>query len=275
MASDHSQLIGPEVAYPTPWRMAEEREYGHVIACASGHQAASTFDPALGKLICDLVNASVSGSNGTQDTGDGQAVCCLRPEGHSGRHTNQVGWTEPESSSNAPNETAAEEEPAQQTGDWAPGDLVKYDAHGCVFTARLIKPNGGACWLSVVESFEGVHDPEGVFEVGESVSVVYGHSVKIESAGRPDTEPLHSGTENESQPTKPRVWRKGDPEPSPEVHAVRHTNSQVFTRRRVAVDVWQAGIGKPLTWSELTDRLGGYALTEVVSGSASTAEEER
>lgn len=44
----------------------------------------------------------VSGSTGQQDTGgDDRAVCCLRPEGHSGRHTNQVGRTEPTSSSDA------------------------------------------------------------------------------------------------------------------------------------------------------------------------------
>lgn len=65
------------------------------------------------------------------------------------------------------------------TGDWAAGDLVQYDDHGCKFTARLIEPTGGFCWSAIVKTFEGYHDHEGVIAVGAGVSVVYGHSVKL------------------------------------------------------------------------------------------------
>jgi hypothetical protein len=82
----------------------------------------------------------------------------------------------------APNQTAAEPETQPQTGDWEPGDLVEYNHYGCRFTARLAKSDGGNCWRAIVESFEGAHDPDGVFEIGSEVGVVYGHSVKIESA---------------------------------------------------------------------------------------------
>ena len=67
-------------------------------------------------------------------------------------------------------------------GDWAVGDLVQYDDHGCKFTARLVRSDGGRCWRATVETFEGSHDPEGVFAIGTEVGVVYGHSVKVWSA---------------------------------------------------------------------------------------------
>jgi hypothetical protein len=70
---------------------------------------------------------------------------------------------------------------ADDTGDWAIGDLVEYDAYGCRFTARLTRPDGGRCWKAVVETFEGEHESEGVFPVGSTVSVIYGHSVKIDT----------------------------------------------------------------------------------------------
>lgn len=72
--------------------------------------------------------------------------------------------------------------------------------------------------------------------------------------------------------TEPRVWREGDPEPGPDVHAVQHSNSPiVYTRRpwpvpygpHNATTVWQAGgIGQPLSWEQLTAQLHGHTLTE-------------
>lgn len=43
------------------------------------------------RVLADEPSVPVSGSEGGQDAG-----CCLRPQGHSGRHTNQVGWREPQ-----------------------------------------------------------------------------------------------------------------------------------------------------------------------------------
>lgn len=67
--NEDQPLIGPEVLYPTPWRMAEQREYGHVVACATGHQAAAVSDGRLGELIVKLVNeAGAKGRAGQPDS---------------------------------------------------------------------------------------------------------------------------------------------------------------------------------------------------------------
>lgn len=72
---------------------------------------------------------------------------------------------------------------------------------------------------------------------------------------------------------EPRVFRAGDTEPD-DVLEVRHSNSQRFQRcdevhfkAGVEVDrnhTWTAGDGDPLDWHELTSRLRGYTLTEVL-----------
>lgn len=49
-------LIGPQVRYPTPWRLAEQNGYTREIFCATGGKVGETFDDALADLIVRLVN---------------------------------------------------------------------------------------------------------------------------------------------------------------------------------------------------------------------------
>ncbi len=49
-------LIGPQPAYPTPWRLAEHRGDNRIIACAAGHWVAEVPDNDLAELIVSLVN---------------------------------------------------------------------------------------------------------------------------------------------------------------------------------------------------------------------------
>lgn len=69
---------------------------------------------------------------------------------------------------------------------WSVGDLVRYDAHGSVFTARLTEHDSGNVWRARVLTSRGVHEFEHeVVPVGNTVSVVYGHSTKIINLGDP------------------------------------------------------------------------------------------
>lgn len=72
-----------------------------------------------------------------------------------------------------------------------------------------------------------------------------------------------------------RSWSAGDPEPPLDVMVVQHPNSQQYRRVNMTVMYdgvpsgrwrgWQVGpLGWPLHWSQVTDRLGGYTLTEVL-----------
>lgn len=94
-----------------------------------------------------------------------------------------------------------------------------------------------------------------------------GHPNGCPEECKPTAVPFETAAVNASQLAKtlaePRVWRKGDPEPPMNVRRLRHTNSQVFDR--IGRHYWQAGPGgKALTWPEMTGRLNGYELTEVV-----------
>lgn len=49
-------LIGPQVAYPTPWRVAEYNGNHHIVVCADGHYTAQVPDRDLAELIVRAVN---------------------------------------------------------------------------------------------------------------------------------------------------------------------------------------------------------------------------
>jgi hypothetical protein len=113
-----------------------------------------------------------------------------RPLGPDGKHGDGERCTPTcgcQDASSSPLETQPPDKETSEPSEWKPGDLVEYNAWGCRFTARLIARHDDSdkCWRSTVETFTGYHDPEGIYLIGSEVSVVEGHSRKIESA--PDT----------------------------------------------------------------------------------------
>jgi hypothetical protein len=66
--NDDQPLIGPEVLYPTPWRLAETRGGETVIACATGCQAAAVYDDRLGAVIVQVVNAAAESERREQQS---------------------------------------------------------------------------------------------------------------------------------------------------------------------------------------------------------------
>jgi hypothetical protein len=64
-------------------------------------------------------------------------------------------------------------------------------------------------------------------------------------------------------PTEPRVWRKGDPEPGLDVHGIRLSNGEVFTRWLGAGGVWwMHESGALSSWRAVWERTGEF-VTEV------------
>jgi len=141
-------------------------------------------------------------------------------------------------------------------GSWPSPCGQVHDGEVCAVPAV---PGTNGCW----GHYGPEVDPEASFacNVATHVSgqVPCPHCVPI--PGRPGV----SG-EADTSPREPRVWRAGDPEPGNDVKSVRHSNSQVFTRRQQP-GMWQAGrSGALLRWDELASaaRLGhAYVLTEV------------
>lgn len=50
-------LVGPQVQYPTPWRVAEQVANHHIVVCAEGHYVAEVPDRNLAHLIVQQMNS--------------------------------------------------------------------------------------------------------------------------------------------------------------------------------------------------------------------------
>lgn len=191
---------------------------------------------------------------------------CTEPSGHRGRCTtgtyNQIGWADPASATPTEQAEPRKSCPECSAQPWRPHND---DCPILNLCQRCGHEHDGSCSTDCL----GCPPCTSTFTVAGQTHTCalrgpHKESLHLNNVRRHDTVWSDDQADAPAIPTEPRVWRRGDPEPGPDVYGVQLNNGETFKRYLGAGGRWWAhDTGSLWSWRGIWEETGRDFVTEV------------